>query len=183
MLNPYNPSTFEGVTRQSQVPNNEIYAKVLFAQMALETGNGSSNLFKNHNNLFGMRPAQSREKFYQDVHTTSGNGQFASYDAPLYSVQDRMDLDSYFNNPPPNDEGDILRYMHEVMNNGYVPKGDRKEYLELWAKIFAANFPTIPLIEFFAPDNPPVSTKAIGSAVTLLLVGVGGFFLYKRFKK
>jgi uncharacterized FlgJ-related protein len=63
---------------------NVKFPHIIYAQAKMETANFSSNLFKNHNNLFGMKPAMQRPKTYSYT-TDSG---FAGYKNWKQSVMD-----------------------------------------------------------------------------------------------
>jgi len=60
------------------------FPDVVFAQAVLESGNFKSNLFKNHNNLFGMKLPKIRET----VATGMVKNGYAKYDSWSESIYD-----------------------------------------------------------------------------------------------
>jgi flagellum-specific peptidoglycan hydrolase FlgJ len=70
------------------------YPKVIKAQVILETGNFSSRVYKQNNNLFGMRLPKSRM-----TTATSSNYGYAVYPDLISSIEDRLIYDTlYFKN-------------------------------------------------------------------------------------
>ena len=127
------------------------YTALLYAQAVHETGYFSSTLFKEHNNLFGMKPAQMRPQFYNSV-VTLGNETFASYSNLEQSFKDRKNLDE--NNQPygvqtlaSNPFGSMVvlvgsavefsqypyKYMQSVLQKGYATDPN---YLQKWENIY-----------------------------------------------
>ena len=127
------------------------YVAILYAQAVHETGYFSSTLYKEHNNLFGMKPAQMRPQFYDSV-VTLGNETFASYSSLEQSFKDRKNLDE--NNQPfgvqtlaNNPFGSMVvlvgsaiefeqypfNYMQSVLDKGYATDPN---YLQKWENIY-----------------------------------------------
>lgn len=102
----------------------------LLKQAKLETANFTSRIYREDNNLFGMRP-NSRNIFIGVDDTP--NGKFCVYDSLFDSVRDRIALDIQNGVAAVNGK----QYMEEVLDNGYVPSGQRFAYLERWKKINA----------------------------------------------
>lgn len=100
------------------------YMRALYGQSALETGNFSSNIYLNHNNLFGMRPSQKRERFYQDIYNSPKNGKFAKYDSLAYSLLDRINLDEYNDIYKPQNDTEIEVYYLDVQKHGFAGKNN-----------------------------------------------------------
>ncbi len=170
---PFTYDYWHGVWAQGQAPDNSIYSAVLFAQYVHETGNGSSNLFKEHNNLFGMAPAQSREKFYQGT-TMVAEGVKASYDDALFSLQDRIDLDAFNKINAPISVDEISVYMAEVMNAGYATDPN---YVKAWVGNLNSLFPTL------AVETPPSSGFfGVFGAMKWVAYAFIAFLAYKAFK-
>jgi hypothetical protein len=70
------------------------YPEVIKAQVILETGNFSSRVYKQNNNLFGMRLPKSRL-----TTATSSNYGYAVYPDVFSSIEDRLIYDTlYFRN-------------------------------------------------------------------------------------
>jgi hypothetical protein len=112
---------------------DSLYNRVLFAQAYHETGNFTSRIFREAKNFFGMRPAQTRQKFYSDTLTTS-NGNFAAYSGFFDSVRDRMDLDDYNGiNTDLKTKDDVLQYMMQVQSKGYAIEND---YVDVWLNVY-----------------------------------------------
>lgn len=111
--------TFDGFFNQTPSAGNQAYSMVLFAQALHETGNFESNLYINHNNLFGMRPSERREKLYDNIYS-SAQGEYASYPDRIRSVMDRIDLDQFNNTVPPRSYDDMTRYLEVVQSKGYA---------------------------------------------------------------
>lgn len=64
------------------VENEVMYPDIAFAQSVLETGSFTSKLYKNQNNLFGMKVAKKRET------TATNKSGYAKYDSPDDSIRD-----------------------------------------------------------------------------------------------
>lgn len=122
---------FFGIFNQSPAQGNRVYAMALYAQAVLETGNFTSRLFKDHNNMFGMNPAKVRTRFYDDV-TSSSEGSKASYASPTQSMLDRVDLDFYNKVSLPTQVDEVRRYMSVVQSKGYATDAS---YVAKWAEV------------------------------------------------
>ena len=86
--------------------NNAWYPDILLKQAKLESGNYTSNIYKNSNNLYGMKKVGKR----QTTQTSTYNG-YGVYNNWCLSVLDRMLWDMfYFKNEKPNKE-DYLKAM------------------------------------------------------------------------
>lgn len=186
--NAFTPDSFKSLTDQSPVPFNETYHKALFAQYVMETNNGTSNLFINHSNLFGMRPALSREKHYASVYE-SANGPFAHYDSPTYSVIDRMALDESLGTVPPTNEHDILRYMDEVLQKCYSGCPEEPHYLGAWIDAFNGVYPSMRLNIEDRSDLPShqedadfLSGLPSWSKIAIPLIGIASLLVFLKKK-
>lgn len=105
--NTFHPDKLKGMIREM----NFKFPDIIYSQAVLESNNFKSALFKQNNNLFGMRSAQSR--------TTTNKGSqmgYANYVDYESSVIDRALWD-------------------EAFTRGL----NRKQYLDLLAKIYAAD--------------------------------------------
>lgn len=120
-------------------PDNH-YMRALYAQAGVETDNFSSNIYLNHNNLFGMRPSTKRERFYQDVYNSPKNGRFAKYDNLSYSMLDRIDLDNYNNIYKPKMDTEVEVYFLDVQKHGYAGKNNI-EYAPICQERYVSFFP------------------------------------------
>jgi hypothetical protein len=91
------------------------------------------------NNMFGMRPALRRRKFYSSIYTTGGNGQFASYDTPEDGILDRLDLDVNFNRDGSvvTSQNAVISYMNEVFDDGYTHETN---YVSNWLSLYNSLF-------------------------------------------
>lgn len=98
---------------------DHFYFRALYAQFMHETGRGMSRIFKEFNNLFGMRPALQRPKFYVDTVDT-GTGRYAVYSDVADSIADRMHLDRYNEVTEPEDVSMITRYFEELIEKKYA---------------------------------------------------------------
>lgn len=82
------------------IDNEAWYPDILFKQAKLESGNYTSNIYKNSNNLYGMKKVGKR----QTTQTSTYNG-YGVYNNWCLSVLDRMLWDMfYFKNEKPNKE-------------------------------------------------------------------------------
>lgn len=167
MHNPLQIPDFDNLCEQVGIGNKPFYTAALFAQYQLETGNGSSNLYKQHSNLFAMRPAQVREKFYQYI-APSAEGEMAGYEERIYSLQDRLDLDKYMSNPIPNDLPSTFEYMEAVVENGYATDPD---YLQKWSAVIASSFPN------YAPEVASWEVPEIKGSPLLYGLGLGAILI------
>lgn len=176
------------------------YIVGLYIQANLETDGFKSRLYTQENNLFGMRPSKARTKYYSGVSST-GNGEFASYDNAVSSIMDRVDLDRYNNVTPPQSGylDQQLIWLNKVLSKGYVPQNQRDQYVALFKSWY--NRLTIdPNLENATNDNVAgfglsnsgqgdglfdfgngfLNWKFIGIPIALL---IGGFIAYKKFFK
>ncbi len=95
------------------------WARIVYAQARLESGNYQSNIFKTNHNLFGMRVATKRPS------TNKGEELgFAYYDNWKESVQDyAMFSAAYLNNIKTEDEYyEYLRQNYDSQDKGYVDR-------------------------------------------------------------
>ena len=118
----------------AEVPQrcSKAHILALYSQAQLETGNFTSNLFLTHNNMFGMRPARTRSRYYTDI-TTGGNGEFASYSDVLQSLLDRVDHDNHFNRSTVFEHSQVMQYANKVFNQGYTHEDT---YVKTWLRLY-----------------------------------------------
>lgn len=168
--------------------NNPIYNDVLFAQMLLEssnpaTANGMSELYTEHNNLFGMKPSQKREKLWSDK-VQYGSETFATYvDASgSQSLLDRVDLDIWNKTSPPQTVSEILAYMSTVLAKGYATDPN---YLKKWRSVLLGVNPI--LYKQIAVTSDEMKKKFnfgwFFKGFGLVVTGILGYYLYKKFLK
>ena len=69
------------------------YPKYILAQIYIESGDLTSNVFKKNNNLFGMKVAKSRLSILNDSTSTSS---YCKYDHWRYSIIDRALYEATF---------------------------------------------------------------------------------------
>lgn len=111
----------------TQLPlKDTIYLRALYAQFAHEARPnklygwaGNSNIFKNYNNGFGMRPSLSRDRHYQEVYH-SAQGKYATYRHFTEAIYDRIDLDQWNRTDEPQTYEDVLPYYEEIKRKGYA---------------------------------------------------------------
>lgn len=126
-------------------PVDHYYYRALYAQAKLETG-FSSRLYKECNNMFGMRPSKKRQKFYIGIDDTAGrNGEFAIYSGLDMSIFDRLDLDTDFGNGGADltTKKDLIPYMNAVQDDGYC--FDCPKYVQSWSATYNEIFGNLPL--------------------------------------
>jgi len=126
-----NLDIFNGLANQTRTSGNTVYHAVLFSQSRIETGNFTSSLYRDYHNMFGMRPAVKRDRYYNGVE----NG-FATYPDNTYSVIDRVDLDFTNDAPIPESWDEVEGYVDFVLSKGY--SSDRKTYKKTWMQIIAS---------------------------------------------
>lgn len=183
---PVSSDTFAGWVNQSPANGNTIYTAVLYAQARLESGNFGSNLARNHYNYFGMRPATSRDKYYDHVYD-GANGKFASYADGLHSVLDRVDWDNANRILPPQTIADIPAYIDEVLRKGY---DSAPNYKASWLQIIqqylggiAQNTQLNNAVDDYDDDYDDEPKKGFLQKYGLYLLGaVLGYILAKRFR-
>lgn len=130
--------TLQGYINQAGSPyaGNTIYCAILYAQLRLETANGTSNNFVNNNNLFGMRCSHQRTQYWE----SESNSGFAVYATKLRSVLDRVDWDRAHGFTPPHTNGDIADYVNSVMRAGYCPDSGYRDRWEAIISEYAGSF-------------------------------------------
>jgi len=100
---------FQGSKYQVLVP-------YLIAQAKHETGNFTSNVFKQANNLFGMRIPQTRPSLRSGYFIARDGSKYSKYKTVLDSAKDmRLYLENQ-NFPVP---GDLFQYVAGLKNRGY----------------------------------------------------------------
>lgn len=180
---PYNTDSWIDVAGQTNLQNNPVMMALYYGQMQHETGVGTSELFIEYNNLFGMRPSVDRQKFYEDIKVYEGDfgrSEYAIYINPLQSLRDVLDRNEYFNINPIEDAEDALSYMMAVYNSGYFTD-DPKNYIKAWLYHCREGYPTMKF-----PTDEQVNERLpsgfnIGG-ITLGFVGVA-LILYVIFMK
>jgi len=95
---------------------SNLTSKMVVAQSKLETAGYTSNLAKNFNNLFGMRPAQKRKVHYQGIENTV-NGEFAAYSSAYNSITDYLALVK--SNNMPKDFANTDEFVIWLKSKGY----------------------------------------------------------------
>lgn len=171
---------FYGLFNQTQFQGNKVYAAVLYAQAKLETGNFKSNLYLNHNNLFGMKCSSIRQKFWSD--RVQGNGvEHAGYAELLHSLLDRVDLDDFNNLAIPDEVAEITDYMQAVRNKGYA---EDPAYLTKWQNVLADVGEEIGGTDFDTDDTDGgIQTASFAKLLWPILAIVVAVFLYRKFKR
>lgn len=133
-LEPYNTDSWIDVSGQTLLSANQVMSAIYFGQMQHETGKGTSELFLEYNNLFGMRPAKDRQKFYSGIKVyeiDGGTSEYAIYVTPLQSLEDVLHRNEYFDIKPIEESEDALVFMLAVYNSGYFT--DKPErYIKAW---------------------------------------------------
>jgi hypothetical protein len=92
-------------------------AIAIVRQSQLESGNYTSSLFKNANNLFGMKKPRIRKTLSNEGSYLLPEGEFATFDTLAESVLDRVLWDQYFKI---NIDLSVLDYLVEVQSKGYA---------------------------------------------------------------
>jgi hypothetical protein len=120
---------------------DHLYYRVLYAQAVSECS-FNSNLWENYNNMFGMRPALSRDKYYIGVYKTKGNGNFAIYDSPEDAILCRMDLDTNYRRDGSliTSHAQVIAFMNKVFTDGYTHESN---YVSNWLSIYNSLFSAI----------------------------------------
>jgi len=99
--------------------------KVLYSQAKLETGDFSSNIYRENNNLFGMKVPYIRPNFVQGE-----NRGHAVFSSKYWSLFDLF-LWLEYNNIQWN--GNVLEFMKQVQISGFNPK---TSYVKSWYEIY-----------------------------------------------
>jgi len=140
---------------QSGIQGN-ILPSIKLGQAAFESGFATSSLFKNTNNLYGMRSGALATGEY----TTSSNGKFASYDSPSQSIADHTRLlnNSNYGSTVPNAK-DYRAAAQAMVNAGYC--SDSGYVSDLSNIIESNNFDYFddPTVEAFYKGISPKSTS------------------------
>lgn len=185
-LTPYNSDSWIDVAGQTELSVNPVMSAIYYGQMQHETDNGKSELFLEYNNLFGMRPALERQKFYQGVKVYQlDNGEtseYAIYDNALLSLQDVLHRNEAFNILPIENSEEALSFMMAVANSGYFT-ADKKEYIKAWLYHCRKGYPTMkfPSDEFVdARLGENFGFGKIG--LPLLALGIGALWYFKYMK-
>jgi hypothetical protein len=120
---------------------DHLYYRVLYAQAVSECS-FNSNLWENYNNMFGMRPAERRDKYYSGIYKTKGNGNFAIYDNPEDGILDRLDLDVNYRRDGSLivSHAKVIEFMNKVFTDGYTHESN---YVSNWLSIYNTLFSRI----------------------------------------
>lgn len=184
---PYTADSWIDVAGQTLLSANPVMSAVYYGQMQHETGVGTSELFLEYNNLFGMRPSNSRQKFYEDVKVYEGDfgrSEYAIYITPLQSLRDVLDRNEYFNINPIEHAEDALTFMVAVYNSGYFTD-NAKDYIKAWLYHCRQGYPTMKFPTDQEVDERLPSGFSVGG-ITLGVVGVGlivGLIFRKKIAK
>ncbi len=103
---------------------SKISTKLIFAQAKHETGNFTSDVFKENHNLFGMRQAKVRKNT-----ATGTNRNHATYKNHRSSIIDYFLRQSNFKIPNVNDTD----FMLKTVGSNYA---EDKNYLSKWTTIY-----------------------------------------------
>ena len=116
-----------------------LYRNILLAQAMHETGNFTSNIYKTHNNMFGMKTPSIRMFVGKPgtIREDSGSAPYAMYDSPCQSVEDMVWYLRHMKIFPqitPEDVTDFNKmsqhatvYLSELKRRGYWT-GDETQY-------------------------------------------------------
>lgn len=159
---------------------SEAYARALTAQAWHETGNWTSNVWNQANNMFGMKVAQKRPQ-----NNSGSYNSYATYSSWEDGVLDRIALDTYFKTEKPEDNSQVLFYMKEVQLKGYAEDGS---YVTKWHNIYNQLYPAFELGGSTAlgvddsSTSSPMKISAIGWIAVALIVFVL-FFKKKTYSR
>lgn len=185
---PYNVNSWDDIANQTELEANQVMKAIYYAQMQHETGNGQSELFVECNNLFGMRPSQKREQFWQyikEYNTPSGISAYAGYQSPNLSLQDVLARNEVFNITPVEHPEDALVFMNEVWKSGYFTDNP-KVYFKAWLAHLREGYPDMKWpadteIDDYTKNENGFSIA--GVSITVILLAVAGYFAYKKYLK
>lgn len=130
----------------------QIKTETIYAQAQHETGNFTSPIFKENNNLFGMREASVRKSFASG--TARGH---ATYKNIFNSVRDYYERQKYFKIDQGNDSG----FINTTLSSNYA---EDPQYKEKWLQTIQA-------------VKKPFSMTLI--ALLFFLVVIGFYFLVR----
>jgi len=137
-VNPHQEKNFEEISKENLWKAiNEMniqHPKIVFAQALLETGNFSSTVFKNYNNLFGMKMPGKRPTVAKKPKKKGG---YARYDNWFESVEDyKLFQDYVFKRRGELGEAKYLNYLDRMYceSTGYSNK--LKKIIEKNKRIF-----------------------------------------------
>lgn len=101
-----------------------VSTKLLYAQAYHETGNFSSKIFKENNNIFGMRQAQVRKNY-----ATGTAHAHATFSSLFNSVRDYFERQKYFKVANVGGSG----YVESTVKSNYA---EDREYSKKWLNIY-----------------------------------------------
>lgn len=175
----------------------------LYIQASIETGNFKSRLYSEDNNMFGMRPAIKRERFYDSI-VNRGNGDFCKYADLSYSLRDRLNWDEYNKIAPPISGylPDQLAYLDKCFEKGYLGLTPNPKEVSDYRQAFIDRYNRLVTdggdIDTMMGDGLHTSGGSAGNdglfnldgifnwklfSIPIIFVALLGFFLYKKFKK
>lgn len=172
---PYNSDSWIDISGQTNLQNNPVMSAIYYGQMQHETAIGSSELFLEYNNLFGMRPSTDRQQFYESVKVYEGDwgrSEYAIYVTPLQSLRDVLDRNDYFNINPVEEPEDALTFMMSVYNSAYFTDNP-KNYIKAWLYHCREGYPTMK----FPTDEEVDERLPSGFSFGGVTLGVVGIFL------
>lgn len=185
---PYNTDSWNDIANQTELEAKEVMKALYYAQMQHETGNGTSELFVDCNNLFGMRPSQKRQQFWQytkEYNTPSGVSSYAGYQSPLLSLKDVLDRNEYFSIVDVDEPENALVFMSEVYKSNYFTDNPNN-YFKAWLSHLREGYPDM---NWPSDEQIPDYTgngkqfSIFGVSITVILLAVAGWFAYKKFLK
>lgn len=108
----YNIARCEGYSKQAAI--------ILVQQSQLESGNFTSNLYKNGRNMFGMKKPFKRPTLSKEYEYQLPEGAFATFNTLAESVLDRIMWDEYFKI---DSSLNGIEYLTSVQEKGYAQDG------------------------------------------------------------
>jgi hypothetical protein len=108
-------SPAQAINRVFRGSKYEYLIPLLIAQAKHETGNFQSNLFRNHNNMFGMKIPRSRTSFRNGQVTLNGET-FSTFASLEQSAKDQLAYLEAVNFPRVNDS---FEFVAALQNRGY----------------------------------------------------------------
>lgn len=124
-VNPKQEKSFEEISKVAlwnAIKNMNIYhPEIVFAQAILETGNFTSSVFKNNNNLFGMKMPGKRPTVAKKPKKKGG---YAVYDNWQQSVEDYKLYQSYLFRKGELGKAKYFNYLDKIycQSTGYSNK-------------------------------------------------------------
>lgn len=172
------PDIYQMIVKIAKQENYNIVPELAYAQFIHETGNFTSNVFKQGNNVCGMTAPNSRQLYIGQMPNSEGSAKYAKIEDSVLDYI-RYCKQTVLGKPPVTPFSDSKQFYDEFKRRGYATDPN---YSEKCQAVYSQHFPkgktvVSNVVDVVTKIGIPFTIKA-GAVVVAIIAGV---FLY--FKK